>query len=208
MSEYYMLHKPRGCITARRDPRHKTVMDLFPEEKRDVLFPVGRLDKDTEGLLIVTNDGMLSFGLMNPRHKVCKTYFFWALGEPSEEKLSELERGVHIYSSSENFTSPATVQVLERSTLKDISHLLDYEDSKMSKRRGELPVYSGTITITEGKKHQVKRMIRYAGNRVLYLKRLSISGLLLDPALPIGQYRALTDEELLLLRGNEPNEKE
>ena len=202
MKEYYMLHKPRGCITARHDVRHKTVMDLFPEEKRELLFPVGRLDKDTEGLLIVTDDGMLSFGLMNPRHKVSKTYFFWALGEPSEEKLSLVERGVHIYASREALTSPASIQVLERATLKEISHLLDYEDTKMSKRRGALPVYSGTITITEGKKHQVKRMIRYAGNRVLYLKRLSISGLTLDPELQPGEYRALTDEELSLLRGN------
>lgn len=202
MSEYYMLHKPRGCITARRDARHKTVMDLFPEEKRDLLFPVGRLDKDTEGLLIVTDDGMLSFGLMNPAHKVSKTYFFWALGEPSEEKLYELERGVSIYAGREDVTSPATVRVLETATLFDISHFLDYEDTKMSKRRGSLPVYSGTITITEGKKHQVKRMIRYAGNRVLYLKRLSISGLTLDPELHPGEYRALTDEELSLLRGD------
>lgn len=200
--EYYMLHKPRGCITARRDARHKTVMDIFPEEKRDLLFPVGRLDKDTEGLLIVTNDGMLSFDLMNPAHKVSKTYFFWALGEPSKEKLSELERGVRIYAGNEDVTSPATVRVLETATLFDISDLLDYEDTKMSKRRGELPVYSGTITITEGKKHQVKRMIRYAGNRVLYLKRLSISGLTLDPELRPGEYRALTDEELSLLRGD------
>ena len=200
--EYYMLHKPRGCITARRDARHKTVMDIFPEEKRDLLFPVGRLDKDTEGLLIVTNDGMLSFGLMNPAHKVSKTYFFWALGEPSKEKLYELERGVRIYAGNEDVTSPATVCVLETATLFDISDLLDYEDTKISKRRGELPVYSGTITITEGKKHQVKRMIRYAGNRVLYLKRLSISGLTLDPELCPGEYRPLTDEELSLLRGD------
>jgi len=197
-----MLHKPRGCITARRDARHKTVMDLFPEEKRDLLFPVGRLDKDTEGLLIVTDDGMLSFALMNPAHKVSKTYFFWALGEPSEEKLSELERGVSIYAGREDVTSPASIKLLERSSLKEISHLLDYEDTKMSVKRGSLPVYSGTITITEGKKHQVKRMIRYAGNRVLYLKRLSISGLTLDPELLPGEYRALTDEELSLLRGD------
>ena len=119
-----------------------------------------------------------------------------------EEKLSELERGVKIYAGRDDVTSPATVRVLERATLLDISHLLDYEDSKMSKRRGELPVYSGTITITEGKKHQVKRMIRYAGNRVLYLKRLSIAGLTLDPELRAGEYRALTEEELTLLRGD------
>ncbi len=195
-----MLNKPRGCITARRDPRHKTVMDLFPEEKRDLLFPVGRLDKDTEGLLIVTSDGMLSFNLMKPEHKVEKTYFFWAMGEPSCEKLSELQDGVSIYSNREEKTCPAAVRVMDRARLKDIVHLLDYEDTKMSQRRGDLSVFSGTITITEGKKHQVKRMIRYAGNRVLYLKRLSVSALSLDPSLSVGEYRSLTEEELSLLR--------
>ena len=200
MFEYYMLNKPRGCITARRDPRHKTVMDLFPEEKRDLLFPIGRLDKDTEGLLIVTSDGMLSFNLMKPEHKVKKTYFFWALGEPSLAKLAELQVGVSIYSNREGMTCPATVNIIDRARLKDISDLLGYEDLKATNKRGDLPVFSGTITITEGKKHQVKRMIRYAGNRVLYLKRLSISGLTLDPSLPEGEYRSLTEEELAQLR--------
>ena len=75
MSEYYMLHKPRGCVTARRDDRHKTVMDYFPEEKRDVLFPVGRLDKDTEGLLLLTNDGQFDHELMSPRKNLYKRYY-------------------------------------------------------------------------------------------------------------------------------------
>ena len=196
MLEYYMLHKPSGCITARRDPRHKTVMDLFPEEKRDVLFPVGRLDKDTEGLLIVTSDGRLSFDLMSPLSNVSKTYFFWALGEPNSVKLSELSEGVHIYSNRTEKTCPALLSIKEYAKLRDIEHLLDYEDTKISKRRGELPVFSGTITITEGKKHQVKRMLRYAGNRILYLKRISISDLSLDPELPPGEYRSLTEAEI------------
>lgn len=199
MNEYYMFHKPRGCITARRDPRHKTVMDYFPEEKRDVLFPVGRLDKDTEGLLIITNDGRLSFDIMNPQREVPKTYFFWALGVPCEEKLREIEQGVRVYSNREESTSPAKVTVLEKACLKDIAGYLDYEDTKISLRHGAMPVFSGTITITEGKKHQVKRMLRFAGNRVLYLKRLEISHLELDPQLLPGEYRPITEQELSLL---------
>lgn len=199
MKEYYMFHKPRGCITARRDARHKTVMDYFPEEKRDVLFPVGRLDKDTEGFLIITNDGRLSFDIMNPEREVPKTYFFWALGEPCEEKLREIEKGVRVYSNREESTSPAKVTVLEKACLKDIVGYLDYEDTKTSLRRGAMPVFSGTITITEGKKHQVKRMLRFAGNRVLYLKRLEISRLELDPRLLPGEYRPITEQELSLL---------
>ena len=91
MMEYYMFNKPSGCITARRDERHKTVMDYFPEEKRDLIFPVGRLDKDTEGFLLVTNDGQLFHELMMPERKVSKTYFFWAKGTITEDKISELD---------------------------------------------------------------------------------------------------------------------
>ena len=85
--EYYLLNKPSGCITARRDPRHKTVMDLFPEEKRDLLFPVGRLDRDTEGLLLVTDDGVLCARLLSPENGIEKTYFFYALGTLTEDKI-------------------------------------------------------------------------------------------------------------------------
>ena len=194
-----MLHKPRGCITARRDPRHKTVMDYFPEEKRDVLFPVGRLDKDTEGLLIVTNDGTLSFDLMNPQRSVPKTYFFWAMGNPDYDRLREVEGGVHIYKSREKSTCPATIEVLSLSTLWEIRSLLDYEDTKISLRRGALPVFCGTITITEGKEHQVKRMLRYAGCRVVYLKRVSIGEITLDETLPLGEYRPLSQDEITKL---------
>ena len=196
MKEYYMFHKPRGCITARRDARHATVMDYFPEDKRDELFPVGRLDKDTEGFLLVTNDGNLAFNLMMPEREVPKTYFFWAQGILSEENVSRLECGVSIYKDTERITAPARIEILETSTLRDIKDLLTGDDTKVSNRRGDLPVTSGLITITEGKKHQVKRMIRYAGCRVVYLKRLKIGTLSLDESLPKGKYRELTPEEL------------
>lgn len=200
MLEYYMFHKPRGCITARRDDRHKTVMDYFPEQRRNELFPVGRLDKDTEGFLLITNDGELCFELMSPENEIPKTYFFWALGTLSEEKIKEVESGVSIYKGRDFETAPAKITLSEVARLADIKELLSEEDAKMSHRRGEMQVMAGYITITEGKKHQVKRMIRYAGCRVLYLKRVKIGNLELDRELPRGSYRPLSSEEIDLIR--------
>ena len=200
--QYYIFNKPRGCITARRDERHKTVMDYFPEEMRDRVFPIGRLDKDTEGLLIFTDDGQLFFDLMQPTKKVSKTYFFWAKGTITDEKIKELEAGAAIYPDKSILTSPARLQILETRTLADIKHLLTEEDEKLTRRKGETPVFSGLLTITEGKKHQVKRMIKYAGCKVVYLKRVAIGELTLDENLKIGEYRALTVEELAKLKRN------
>ena len=202
MMEYYIFNKPAGCITARRDPRHRTVMDYFPEEKRDVLFPVGRLDKDTEGLLIVTSDGMLFNDLMMPERKVSKTYFFWAKGNISEAKISELESGAPIYSGKSDLTAPATLRILERKALIDIKSLLSSEEAKLTRKKGETPVFSGLLTITEGKKHQVKRMLKYAGCHVVYLKRVKIGQISLDQTLGKGEYRALTSEEISILKRN------
>jgi 16S rRNA pseudouridine516 synthase len=196
MLEYYMFHKPRGCVSARCDERHKTVMDYFPEEKREKLFHVGRLDKDTEGLLIITNDGKLCYELMNPEKEVEKTYFFWAQGKLTEESIKELEAGADVYNGKQKITSPAKIKIENVATLKDIKGLLCESDLKLSKKKGDLAVTSGYITITEGKKHQVKRMLKYAGCRVVYLKRLKIGGLNLDFDLPPGAYRRLTEEEL------------
>ena len=199
MLEYYMFHKPRGCISARRDERHKTVMDYFPEDKRDTLFHVGRLDKDTEGFLIITNDGKLCYDLMKPEKEVPKTYFFWVQGILSEKSIKELEGGVSIFSNSEAETAPAKITVEDTATLRDIKYLLCGSDTRVSNRRGHLPVTSGYITITEGKKHQVKRMLRYAGCRVIYLKRLKIGNVELDPTLDVGEYRPITEHELKIL---------
>ena len=111
-----MFNKPSGCITARRDERHKTVMDYFPQEKRDLIFPVGRLDKDTEGFLLVTNDGQLFHELMMPERKVSKTYFFWAKGTITEDKISELESGAAIYPDKSELTAPAILKIVSAST--------------------------------------------------------------------------------------------
>ena len=204
MARYYMFNKPRGCISARRDERHKTVMDYFPEELRNVVFNVGRLDKDTEGFLIVTDDGNLSFNLMMPENKVPKTYFFHALLTSKEDfankRLLEIENGINIYSDREFETAPAKLRIEKRWHLSDVIDFLPEDERKMPERKLALPVISGYLTITEGKKHQVKRMIRYAGYKVIYLKRISIAGVLLDEKLAPGEYRALTEKEIEKLK--------
>ena len=195
-----MFHKPRGCITACADERHKTVMDYFSDVSDAELFPVGRLDKDTEGLLLITDDGVLCHDLLMPENKVEKTYFFWAKGTLSDGKKEELERGAAIYPGKEDLTAPARLEILKIGTLSDIRDILCEDDLKTANRRPDLPAFSGLLTITEGKKHQVKRMLKYAGCKVLYLKRLRIGALSLDESLPLGSYRELTENELELLK--------
>lgn len=194
-----MFHKPSGCITARRDERHKTIMDYLPEEIRDTHFPVGRLDKDTEGLLLITNDGRLTRKLLMPEHKVEKTYYFMAEGVLDEARLDEVRRGARIYYNRENPTAPSEVEILSTSTLGEITTPLSDEDKMLKLKKPHLPTVEGIVRITEGKKHQVKRMLRSVGCRVLYLKRTKIGSLSLDEYLPKGQYRALSREEIALL---------
>ena len=196
MYDYIMLHKPAGCITARRDERHKTVMDYLPEEIRDTHFPVGRLDKDTEGLLLITNDGKLTRKLLMPEHKVEKTYYFMAEGILNPEKLDEVRRGARIYYNRENPTAPSEVEVLSTGTLGEVKTPLSADDMILKMKKPYLPTVEGIVKITEGKKHQVKRMVRYAGARVIYLKRLKMATLSLDESLEKGKYRHLTNEEL------------
>lgn len=200
MPYYFMLNKPQGCVSARCDERHKTVLDLFPEELRNIIYPVGRLDMDTEGLLILTDDGDLCFRLTNPKFYVPKRYFFWAHGEPNPEKLSELERGVRVFTGKDIVTAPAKVEILEKRRLRDIKDLLSDSDPGVMNKRGDTTVTSGIIEITEGKKHQVKRMVRYTGPKVVYLKRLSIADLSLDETLLPGEYRPLTHDEITELK--------
>ena len=198
--QYYMLNKPKGCITASRDERHCVVMDLFDENLRDSVFPVGRLDRDTEGFLLVTDDGELCFKLMSPKSGVEKTYFLWAVGDVTDDEIEALERGVRITDKGDIISAPARVRLIGRDVLYNIRHMLVGKDAKMNGRRGEIPVVCLEVTITEGKKHQVKRMMRAVGCKVVYLKRLSIAGVALDENLPLGKYRPLTEEELERLK--------
>lgn len=169
---YYMLHKPAGVVTATRDNHETTVMDLLSDACGRNLAPVGRLDKDTEGLLLVTNDGELAHRLLAPGKHVAKTYYVECSGALTTDKLTLLENGVDIGDSE--LTRPARVQVISQS---DGSYTME-------------------LTITEGRFHQVKRMVQAVGGSVTYLKRLSMGTLSLDGGLPKGSYRPLTEKEL------------
>lgn len=196
MYDYIMFHKPGGCVTARRDERHKTVMDYLPEEIRDTHFPVGRLDKDTEGLLLITNDGRLTKAILSPENKIEKTYYFQAQGIISPEKMAEVCGGAKIYLNRETVTAPAEMEILSTSVISEIKDYLGEDDLALSRRKPHLPTVEGVVRITEGKKHQVKRMVRFAGARVMYLKRLRIASLSLDEALPKGAFRPLNETEI------------
>lgn len=166
---YYMFHKPAGCVSATKDNRDKTVLDyLKKEDYREDIFPVGRLDKDTEGLLLLTNDGDLAHRLLSPKKHVPKTYYVKLQKPLMKEEIHLLEEGVDI--GEEKKTLPAKVQVTNDTEI--------------------------LLTISEGKFHQVKRMLHAVGNEVVYLKRLSMGTLTLDEHLKTGEYRALTGEEL------------
>lgn len=172
--EYYMLNKPAGCVSATEDRIHKTVLDIIQSTRKD-LFPVGRLDIDTEGLLLLTNDGELAHRLLSPRHHVPKTYYAKIGGLVTEEDCEKFAAGLDI--GEKQNTLPAKLQILKAGDKSEI-----------------------TITITEGKYHQVKRMFEAVGKQVLYLKRLSMGSLSLDETLAAGEYRELTSEEIAELK--------
>lgn len=193
---YVMFHKPAGCITARKDEIHKTVMDYFDDSYAKSLFPVGRLDKDTEGLLLLTNDGEFDYRLMNPTNHVSKKYYFWVLGTITEESHKKLEQGLSI-SELEEITKPAKVKIIKSGTYDEYQEELRGIDAKNMKENNYIQtVTAGYITVTEGRKHQVKRMLKAVGCYVVYLKRVQIGNLELDNTLAPGQYRELTKEEV------------
>ncbi len=173
---YYMLNKPQGVISATEDRRAKTVLDLIEDKKRKDLFPVGRLDKDTEGLLLITNDGELAHQLLTPKKHVDKKYFVRLKTPLSEESRNHLEEGVDI--GEDKLTMPSQV------------FFLNEEKNEVE------------IIICEGKFHQVKRMFQAVGNEVIFLKRLSMGSLVLDKTLQPGEYRLLTSEEIERLKKN------
>lgn len=165
---YYMLNKPAGVVSATTDNHDKTVLDLLKDALGKDLFPVGRLDKDTEGLLLITNDGVLSHNLLSPKKHVDKTYLVKTAETVTLDMIHALEQGVDI--GEEKITLPAKVKLLEEKEIE--------------------------LTIMEGKFHQVKRMLKAVGNEVVYLKRLSMGSLILDEALKLGEYRILTEKEV------------
>lgn len=193
---YYMFHKPAGCITATKDAACKTVFDFFHGVNMDGIFHVGRLDKDTEGLLLLTNDGEFEHRLMCPQKHVEKTYFFWALGSLEKEDIRQLERGIYI-GRGKILTKPAKIKVEKQGIYKEFKNEMVIGNSyNMESSHCEQLVVSGYITISEGCKHQVKRMLKAVGCYVVYLKRTSIDGLMLDETLKRGEYRLLTEVEV------------
>ncbi len=192
---YYMFNKPAGYITARTDIVNKTVFDFFDDFKMNGIFHVGRLDKDTEGLLLLTNDGEFEHKLMCPQKHVEKTYFFWALGSLDKEDRKKLEQGIYI-GKDEILTKPAKIKVHKYGMYKEFKNEMPIENLKnIDSNYYNQPVVSGYLTITEGRKHQVKRMLKAVGCYVVYLKRVSIGGLMLDESLEKGQHRFLTEVE-------------
>jgi 16S rRNA pseudouridine516 synthase len=174
-NEYYMLNKPAGVVSATRDKLCSTVLDLITDKKCKDLFPVGRLDKDTEGLLLITNDGELAHQLLSPKKHVDKVYYARVKGRVTEQDAEVFLQGVDI--GEESLTLPARLHII---TSADISEI--------------------ELTIQEGRYHQVKRMFEAVGKEVIYLKRLSMGSLTLDEKLKPGEYRELTEQELWLLK--------
>lgn len=168
---YIMLNKPKGYISATHDESNRTVIDLIPEYQHLNIFPVGRLDKDTEGLLLITNDGQFSHDLMSPSKHVSKTYEVTSQNPVTKADIDAFKKGIIL---SDGPVKPAQLTRINETTSQ--------------------------ITIYEGKYHQVKRMFHAIENEVLELKRLKIANLALDENLKSGEYKLLSDKELKLLQ--------
>ena len=171
---YYMMNKPKGVISATEDPKHKTVLDLLNDYARaKEVFPVGRLDIDTHGLLLLTNDGKLAHALLSPKRHVDKTYLAQVKGIMTPEDIEVFAQGIPL----KDFTcQPAKLELVS----------LDKVENQSLVR----------VTIAEGKFHQVKRMVAYCGKEVVDLQRLTMGTLTLDEGLKRGEWRRLTKEEL------------
>ena len=174
---YYMMNKPQGVISATEDPKHKTVLDLLDDLARSKeVFPVGRLDIDTHGLLLLTNDGQLAHALLSPKHHVNKTYLARVDGIMTQEDVEKFAQGISL---KDFICQPAILELVS----------IDREKGQSLVR----------VTIAEGKFHQVKRMVAYCGKEVVDLKRLTMGTLTLDENLKRGEWRRLTKGELEIL---------
>lgn len=169
--QYIMLHKPAGCVTATEDARHQTVMDLLPKKRHKDMAPVGRLDKDTEGLLLITDDGALAHALLAPGKHVEKTYYARISGCVDAHTVECFREGLEI--GEKKPTAPAILEILSAGEASEV-----------------------LVTITEGKFHQIKRMFQAVGMEVRYLKRMRMGTLQLDERLAPGECRELTAQEV------------
>lgn len=172
---YIMMNKPAGVISATFDKRHKTVVDLLPEEfGMFEVFPVGRLDLDTEGLVLLTNNGQLAHDILSPKKHIAKTYYARVKGRVGLEDVDRFRSGITLEDGYRCL--PAELEIISQSEISEIN-----------------------LTIYEGKFHQVKRMFQAVGKEVIYLKRLAMGPLNLDKTLELGEFRELTDKELKTL---------
>ena len=177
---FILLNKPAGVVTATTDRFDKTVMDLLQVPGKEKLFPVGRLDKDTEGLLIITDDGDTAHRLLSPKHHVPKTYYAKIAGIVTQNDCAAFQEGLDI--GDEKKTLPARIKVLSVDEQAQTSEI--------------------EVTVCEGRFHQVKRMFQAVGKNVVFLKRISMGNLQLGTDLEPGEYRELTKEEIMLLKEN------
>lgn len=168
---YFMLNKPAGCVSATKDKLSDTVISFLKGENVRDLFPVGRLDKDTEGLLLITNDGKLAHELLSPKKHVDKVYYATVSRKLSDEDMKRFSEGLDI--GDEKMTLPAQIELIDEESIK-------YK-----------------VVLREGRFHQVKRMFEALDSTVTYLKRMSMGSLFLDENLEPGEYRRLTDKEIL-----------
>ena len=191
MYRYYMFHKPFGCVTARRDDRHPTVMDWFRNLGNENLSPVGRLDRETEGLLVITDDGMWNRQMTRPEFHQAKTYEFVVMGDLTPDKAARLEKGV-LLNGEDTPTAPAVITVTGRSTLAETLPALHPEIQEKTKHNPmDRPVTFGTITITEGRNRQIRRMMKAVRCLVLRLKRVSMGDIVLDESLAPGEWKEI-----------------
>ena len=175
---YFLLNKPAGCVSATKDNVHQTVLDLLKGENTKDLFPVGRLDIDTEGLLLITNDGQLSHHLLSPAHHIPKTYYAEIDGYVTSSIADQFAQGIDI--GDDTPTLPATLKILSNDEHNCCSQI--------------------ELTITEGRFHQVKRMFQAVGMTVTFLRRISMGSLHIGSDIPVGTYRELTDDEIAALK--------
>lgn len=175
--EYFLMNKPKGVVSATKDNRDKTVIDLIKTNVRNDLFPVGRLDKDTEGLLVITNDGDMAHKLLSPSNHIRKIYYAKILGVVTDEDVEKFKKGLTL--ADKTVTKPADLKIIKSGDISEIE-----------------------LTIYEGKYHQVKRMFASVGKHVEFLKRICMGDLYLDDNLKTGEYRKMTDDELRRLQND------
>lgn len=193
---YLMMHKPQGVISATMDVQERTVLDLLdPQYAAFSLFPAGRLDKDTEGLLLLTNDGDLAHRLLSPRKHVDKTYYVELDGSVDREAAEQFRQGVALDGGYKTKPAELVLLPIDASGREPSGNTGAFAEKSEETRESRKVL----VTLTEGKYHQVKRMFQAVGREVIYLKRLSMGSLQLDESIPAGGYRELTAEEIRLL---------